>query len=375
MNDFESKVQSGIDNLIQSIYSSPSDYINTRLSDLESEALQIERQRLNQEIIVLRSTLKKAFSDELLQDQKLTSSEWNLIFTSIPPKLRQRFKIKSHKDLFKFIFCLNDLSKVSNDFSINREGHIIRLWQKTNHVFNYNPVDFAIRYDMQTGKQIYSIFDLVDTHILNVKNLGRIVTIQKDGFIEFQNGAARIDIYSGELVWQKEFGTKVDFTIQDNKYLVFHKDSMSILNPNTGQLDSTHKIGDLKYVSEDFILNKNNQLIVFSPDYESIEYKVSLPECFQTDSRLRLKNIDVKGDDIYQYQRKKLVIAKVNTTTGDILFTREFIGDCTSSSGLFHNMSQNKLISISQQDEIQELILPEEGSLKGNIFILKTKHI
>ena len=99
-------------------------------------------------------------------------------------------------------------------------------------------------------------------------------------------------------------------------------------------------------------------MIVFSPDYKSIEYKVSLPECFQTERHYRLKNIQVQGNHIYQYQRKKLVIAKINTTTGDVLFTRELIGDFTSSGSLFHNISENKLISMSEQGEIQELILP-----------------
>ena len=114
MNNFESQIQSGIDSLIKEIIDNPSNYINTRLSNSESEAVQIELQRLSQEIQELRSILERAFSDELVQDQKLTSSEWNQIFTSIPLTLRQRFKINSHKKLFIFIFCRNNLSSLNS---------------------------------------------------------------------------------------------------------------------------------------------------------------------------------------------------------------------------------------------------------------------
>ena len=168
MNNFESNIQSGIDSFMQSILDNPSDYINTKLSAPESEAVKVEVERINQEVQQLRGILEEAFADELLQDQKLTSSEWNQIFTSIPSGLRQRFKIKSHKDLFIFIFCRNTLSNITSlSYSINREGHIISL-PNSMHIFTYSPVNYAIRYDMQTGKQIYIVYDiylLESTHV------------------------------------------------------------------------------------------------------------------------------------------------------------------------------------------------------------------
>jgi len=225
---------------------------------------------------------------------------------------------------------------------------------------------------MQTGKQIYSIFELVNSNVLNLQSLGKIYHLQKDGLIKCQNGAARINPYSGELIWQKQFDKLQSIRVQNNECLVLHGDSMSILNPNTGQLVVTHQVGNHPYQLENAIINTNNQLIIFSPDYKNIECTVSLPSSFKT-TRYSLRNTVFQEDYIYQHRRDRLVFSRINTSTGNILFTRELVGDVRVSNGLFHNRSQNKLVSCNEQGDIQELILPEEGNLEGNIFYTSEK--